>query len=124
LAFLKEFLLIAVVVAFAFVSYVLAAIPPEETEHQLTNRGVRTGGRLYRWEELQRYWIANKFGSEMVVIQTIMVFPGQLLLLIDKKNKKRIREIINDRLPYEEPESTFVDRSASWLSEKIPLEKS
>src|SRR4030043_1750648 len=62
LFFLKELLLIAVVIAFAFVSYVLAAIPPENIEHQLTNRGVRTGEKLYRWGDMQRYWINEKNG--------------------------------------------------------------
>jgi hypothetical protein len=123
LAFLKEFLLIAVVIAFAFVSYVLAAIPPDDTEHQLTNRGIRTAGKLYRWGELQRYWISKKFGQDMIVIQTALIFPGQLLLMVGSADLGKIREILNKRLPYEEPEPTFLDRSATWLSDKIPLEK-
>jgi hypothetical protein len=101
----------------------VAAIPPEKTEHQLTNRGIRTGDKLYRWGELQRYWTESKFGQDMMVVQTMMVFPGQLLLLVDKNNRKKIREILNDRLPFEKPEPTFIDKSASWLSKKIPLEK-
>lgn len=123
LAFLKEFLLIAVVIAFAFVSYVLAAVPPEETEHKLTNRGVRTADKLYRWGELQRYWLSERYGQEMIVVQTAMLFPGQLLLMLGEVDKEKVRKIVNERLPYEELEPTFLDRSAAWLSEKVPLEK-
>jgi hypothetical protein len=123
LAFLKEFLLIAVVIAFAFVSYVLAAVPPEETKHQLTNRGIRTASKLYRWEELVRYWLTQKFGQDMIVVQTVMIFPGQLLLMKGSADIEKIKKIFNERLPYDEPEKTFMDRSANWLSKKIPLEK-
>src|SRR3989344_4772093 len=49
LLFLKEWLLIAVMIALAFVSYVLASVPPEEAKHELTNKGIRTGDKLYRW---------------------------------------------------------------------------
>lgn len=123
LVFLREFILIAVVISFAFVSYVLAAVPPEKTKHQLTNRGVRTAGKLYRWADLSRYWIAEKFDQKMVVVQTMMVFPGQLLLLLGKGNFKDIQKILNEHLPLDEPEPTFLDRSATWLSEKVPLER-
>jgi hypothetical protein len=123
LFFLKEILLIAVVITFAFVTYVLAAIPPENIEHQLTNRGVRTGDKLFRWGDLQRYWISEKYGQKMIQIQTYMIFPGRLLLMLGSANEEKIKEIMNERLPYDEPEPTFLDKSAVWLSEKVPLEK-
>lgn len=123
LGFLKEFLLIAVVIAFAFVSYVFAAIPPEKTEHKLTNRGIRSTDRLYRWRDLRRYWFSEKFGQKMVVVQTAMLFPGQLLLMLGDADEAKIRRIFNERLPHEEPEPTFLDKSARWLSDKVPLEK-
>jgi len=123
LAFLREFLLIAVVIAFAFVSYVFAAIPPEETEHQLTSRGVRSADRLYRWADLLQFWFTEKFGQKMVVVRTRVLFPGQLLLLLGKVDESKVRAIFNERLPHEAPEPTFMDKSSQWLSEKIPLEK-
>lgn len=123
LGFLREFLLIAVVIALAFVSYVFAAIPPEKTEHKLTNRGIRSADRLYRWRDLRRYWFSEKFGQKMVVVQTAMLFPGQLLLMLGDANQEKIKKIFNENLPHEEPEPTFLDKSARWLSEKVPLEK-
>ncbi|MCH7951598.1 hypothetical protein IH980_02595 [Patescibacteria group bacterium] len=123
LGFLREFLLIAVVIAFAFVSYVFAAIPPEKTEHKLTNRGIRSADKLYRWIDLRRYWYSEKYGQRMVVVQTVMLFPGQLLLMLGNADEGKIKKIFNERLPHEEPEPTFLDKSARWLSEKVPLEK-
>ena len=123
LAFLREFLLIAVVIAFAFVSYVFAAIPPEETEHQLTSRGVRSADRLYRWADLLQFWFTEKFGQKMVVVRTKVLFPGQLLLMLGKVDESKVRVIFNERLPHEAPVPTFMDKSSQWLSEKIPLEK-
>jgi len=123
LGFLREFLLIAVVVAFAFVSYVLAAVPPEQTEHKLTSRGIRTADKLYRWGDLRRYWFTEKYGQAMVIVQTVMLFPGELLMLLSDADKEKVRKILNEHLPHEQPEPTFLDKSANWLSKQVPLEK-
>lgn len=123
LGFLKEFLLIAVVIAFAFVSYVLASIPPDKTEHKLTSRGIRSADKLYRWRDLYRYWIEEKFGQKMISVQTRMLFPSQLVLMLGNVNEKKLKDILNEHLLHEEPEPTFLDKSSKWLSEKVPLEK-
>src|SRR3989344_2790499 len=39
LLFIKEFLLIGVILALMFVSYVLATVPPEEVEHEISTEG-------------------------------------------------------------------------------------
>src|SRR4030042_2191989 len=52
LIFLQEWFLIAVIVALAFFSYILSQIQPEEIVHQITNKGIVTGGKNYPWAQL------------------------------------------------------------------------
>ncbi len=122
LLFVREFLLIAVILSFAFVSYVLASVEPEEAEHIVTTRGVRTGGRFFRWDDLGRFWFEAKFNKKMVVIETLVSFPGRILMLVDKKEEEKLKKVLNKYLLNETPEPTFLDKSADWLSNKIPLE--
>jgi len=122
LLFAREFLLVAVIVSFAFVSYVLASVKPEEVEHEITTRGIRTGGRFFRWSVLGRFWFSEKFGQRMVSIETAMAFPGQLLMLIGHQDEARVKEILRKYLLHETPEPTFLDNASSWLSKKVPLE--
>lgn len=123
LLFLKEWLLIAVMAALMFVAYVLATVPPESVEHELNTRGVLTGGKLYKWEDLVRFWFSKKWSDTILHLDTKLKFPGRLMLLLSQADEVKIKEIIAKHVQYEVPEKTFLDRSAAWLSAKIPLEK-
>lgn len=123
LLFLKEWLLIAVMAALMFVAYVLATVPPESVEHELNSRGVLTGGKLYKWEDLARFWFSQKWSETILHLDTKLKFPGRLMLLLGNQDEAKVKEIISKRVQFEIPEKTFMDRSAAWLSAKIPLEK-
>jgi hypothetical protein len=123
LLFLQEWLLIAVIVALVFVAYILSTVSPEETEHKITNRGVITGGKTYRWEELVRFWFTEKWGQKILSLETVVRFPGRLTLLLGEANQEQIKKILSDYLPFEEPEKTWADNASNWLSRQIPLGK-
>src|SRR3989344_5347613 len=123
LLFLKEWLLIAVMAALMFVAYVLATVPPESVEHELNTRGIVTGGKLYKWEDMLRFWFSQKWSDTILHLDTKLKFPGRLMLLLGDQDEANVKAIIQSRVQYEVPEKTFMDRSAQWLSDKIPLEK-
>lgn len=122
LLFAKEFLLIAVILALGFVSYMLSSVEPEEVDHRLTNKGVRTSGKLYRWQQLGRFWWEDKWNQQVMHVELPFQFPGELILLLGKGDKEAIEEIASQYLINEKPESTWVERAAQWLQEKVPLE--
>ena len=116
LLFLKEWLLIAVLI-------VLATVKPEETNHEITTRGVITGEKNYSFEDLKRFWFSKKWKDTILNIDTNLKFPGRLIILIGDKTEKQIKNILSKYIMQEKPEETFIDRSAKWLQEKVPLEK-
>lgn len=122
LFFIKEWLLIIVIVSAIFVYYVLSNVPPENIEHQITNRGIRTAGRSYSWEEFLQFWVCQRHGQKILNLETIMRIPGRLELLLGDQDEKKVKDLLLKYLPEEEAPPSFLDRSASWLSEKIPLE--
>jgi len=123
LLFLKEWLLIAVIIALMFVTYVLATVEPESVDHELTTRGVVTGGKLYKWEALRRFWFSKKWNDTLLHIDTNLQFPGRLMMLTGNQTEKKLKEVLQKKVQFEQPEETFMDRSAQWLQEKVPLEK-
>ncbi|MFH0942668.1 MAG: DUF5673 domain-containing protein [Candidatus Beckwithbacteria bacterium] len=123
LLFLKEWLLIAVLIALMFVAYVLATVTPEKTEHEITTSGVVTGDKIYPWKELKRFWFSEKWKEVILNIETNLKFPGRLMMLLGGADKNKVKELLQKQVQFEEPEKTFMDRSAKWLSDKIPLEK-
>ena len=123
LLFLKEWLLIAVMVALMFVAYVLATVPPENTSHEITTLGLVVSGKSYLWKELRRFWFSRKWSETILHLDTNLKFPGRLMLLLGGIPEARVKELLEKQIQYEVPEKTFMDRSAAWLSAKIPLEK-
>jgi len=122
LLFMKQWMLIAVLIAFAFVSYVLAAVPPENTEHKITSRGIRTGGKLYEWEDLNRYWFSEKWKQMILEVEVKTGFPGRLLMLLGEVDREILKEVLDKNLKFEKPEPVLIDKAAKWLADKVPLE--
>lgn len=124
LLLLKEFLLIGVIMAFAFLSYVLATYKPEDAKHQITTSGVRTDGKLYMWGSLTNFWLKKQWDQEVIICKTITALPGVILLVIDPTKRDKILKSIGDKIPLVKPTDSFVDKASHWLGNKIPLENS
>lgn len=122
LVFANEFLLLGVTLSLAFLAYVLASVKPDTVAHALTNKGIRTGKRLYRYGELGRFWWDSKWKQQFAQVETPLQFPGQITLLLGEGEVDKIEDILTRYLIKEKPEPTWADRAADWLQKKVPLE--
>ena len=123
LFFAGQFLPIAVVVSFAFLSYVLASVPPDNTLHQVTNKGIRSGGKMYTWNNLGRFWFTTRFQQHILHIEHNHAFLTKLILLLGDQDKEELTRVLEQYLVNETPALTWWDTSAIWLQKKFPLEK-
>lgn len=124
LLLLKEFLLIGVIMAFAFLSYVLATHQPENVTHQISEAGITTDHKLYKWDELTQFWFKKQWDQEVLYCKTVKPLPGVILLVILPDQKNKLVSLLADHLPQETPTDSFVDKASRWLGQKIPLENS
>lgn len=122
LFFVKEWLLIAVIIGLIFVYYVLSTVPPEEVEHQITTRGVRFAGRDYLWEEFLSFWFTERWGQKILNFSFRTRIPGRIELLLGDLGEKQLRDTLAKYLLEETPSPSFLDKASDWLSRKIPLE--
>lgn len=114
-------LAVLVILSLVFLVYVLTTVPPGEITHKLTSRGLWFGEKRYAWDELFRFWFAERFGQEILIVE-IGRFPGRLEFVIEGADKKELRNAIEKRVPYEASAPSYLDRAASWFSRKVPLE--
>lgn len=122
LIFAREFVLVAAVLSIVFLIYVLSTVPPEDVTHRLTNLGIESAGHFYRWEELAEFWFEEQWGQVLFVLQPIM--GTRIILLLGAQDKKQIQEVSEKHIPFRaQPDKSWVENAASWLSKKIPLEK-
>ena len=122
LLFLREWVLILVLIALAFVAYIMATVEPRKVEHKITNKGIVTGGRKYNWEELGRFWFTKKWEDKVLHIETLFGLSRQLLMMLGETKQEQVKKILSDYLLFEEPEKTWIDRSSEWVSQRVPLE--
>jgi hypothetical protein len=121
LIFAREFLLVAAVLSIVFLIYVLSTVPPEEVEHRITNLGIESAGHFYRWEELAEFWMEEQWGQYILVLRPY--FGARIIVLLGDQERQMVRTHIAKHIPFrEQPEKTWVDNAATWLTKKIPLE--
>lgn len=121
LFFAGQFLPIAVVIAVAFMAYVLSAVPPELVINRVTTYGIRTDDTLYYWEELGRFWFTEKYHQRLVHIE-VARFPNVLTLVLSDQDEGELAEALGLVLLNEKPPLGAFDKAAQWLQEKIPLD--
>ena len=122
LIFAREYVLVAAVLSIVFLVYVLSTVPPEDVQHRISTLGIESAGHFYRWEDLVDFWFEEQWGQTMLMLRPIL--GTRIIILLGIEEKAEIKKIIEKHLPFrEQPEKTWVDNAASWISKKIPLEK-
>lgn len=106
---LQEFIFILAVLAFAFLWFVNALIPPEITEHTITTIGIRAFGKLFRWKSIVHFWFSEKEGVVFLHLDTREDDSKDLvrrisLILNEKDQDKEIFDVLIRFLDFGEKE--------------------
>ena len=122
LAILGHYLLMFAIIALLFLIYVAGTTKPINVKHQITARGVETLDTLYEWYMLENFYFTKKKGHHILLLETKLRFPGQLFIIIEKKDMETIFLLLQDQLLYKD-----IKKQSSWekmnFGEYIPLEK-
>lgn len=121
--FLKEFLLLGVVFALAFVSYVLSTNPPQPVRHKISSEGISFGEKLYLWDELSDFYFKSLDGERALFVTTKKRFPALLILILSSVSEEEIKKVLKEHLNLVSiPQEDWMERSARWLSSKVGLD--
>lgn len=121
----REFLLVGVILALAFVAYVLAFVPPHHVKYRISTQGVTIGEDFYFWHFLDAFWFKEKDGSKVLHIQTRLRFPAQLMLVLDpaKPEEEKVKKLVARFLPFVEvPYKSWMEKWSEGLAKHFPLE--
>ena len=119
---IKEFFLIMALGSVLFLFYVLSTVEPGKIKNKITNRGIYLGEAMYPWELLVRFWFKNSLGTEAILFETNLRFPPQVVLVIDPKDKEKLKNLVVKKIPLIESSPNFVDKANKWFAERLPLE--
>lgn len=68
-AILQEFILIIAIVAFVFLWFIQASIPPGILVHSVTKIGIKTFGKLFKWKQIRHFWFSEKHGVKYLHLE-------------------------------------------------------
>lgn len=110
-AMLQDFMIILVICVVVLVVFLLGSIPPGAVKHQITNKGIRSIGTLYKLGELKQFWVAEKNGQKIVYVDTSLTIPSRLVMLVSRKDEMTVVKQLSRFLDYKEP-----PEKQGWLS--------
>jgi hypothetical protein len=122
LAVLGHYGLMASIIALLFFIYVAGTTDPLVVKHTITSRGIDSLGKLYEWYMLKDFYFSDKEGQTLLLVDTKLRVPSQLIMLIDKKDRAAIFVMLQDKLLYKEVRKQGRVEKMS-LGEYVPLEK-
>src|SRR3989344_4163968 len=92
--FLREFFVLAPLLAVAFFVYILSSIPPENIEHKITSQGLISGKKDYLWEELYDFTFTERHGHTILNVDLQSGYPNKLMLIVNAKDKEKIKNTL------------------------------
>lgn len=101
-AMLQEPVIILVICVLVLIAFLLASIPPHMVKHQISNKGIKSIGTMYKEDELKEFWVAEKLGHLVVYVQTTLRIPSRLVLLISSKDEMKVVKELSRLLPYKD----------------------
>lgn len=128
LAILQEYILIIAVLAFTFLWFIQATIPPEQTIHEINTFGVKTFGKLYRWKFIKHFWFSRKQGIEYLNLEIAKnnkngtYVPQRISLLMENNEMDEIFLRLIDLVDYGDQNEIGINFLTDYLHGKyVPI---
>lgn len=121
LYFIEGLMPVVVIWTLVFMLWAMAKTEPRKIKTALTTFGLKSSNKTYRYEEMDSYWLETRLGSRLLRINLSMV-PWHIVTVIDPDKEVEIRKIVGERVLYQEPAVTWLDKAMKWVNEKMPLE--
>jgi len=119
---IEGFMPVILMVAFAFLFYILSTVKPEEIGYSITNFGVRVAESGTGWENFTRFWFSKRYNDNIVIFEMIKL-PGRMELVINDGDEEKIRKVVTKYLIEEKATPVFIEKTADWLASKLPGNK-
>lgn len=98
-----------VLIVAAFTIGLVARTPPKLIEFELSDRGIRVGGTLHRWDHIIAFWVEDEHDHEpILLVDTTKFMSPNLIIPIENIDPQLVRVFLQQRVeerPMKEPVS-------------------
>jgi hypothetical protein len=78
--------------------YILFTVPATRIENAIELAGIRTAGKLYIWEDIINFWVAEREGRTVFYFTTRLNFPARIIVLADSFDDTQ--KIVNNSVQF------------------------
>ena len=110
---------VILIISLVFLYYVLSTVQPEDIEYKITTKGIKIANKLTQWQNLNRYWFAKRFDSDLMIIDTVLL-PGRIEFVINSDIKEKLKKEVSAYIPYEEVSPATLDKITTWFAQRLP----
>jgi len=113
-----------IVGSLVFFIQALKKVSPGSVKFEISNHGVMVDDSMYYWDKLRRFFFLTRENSEVLVIDTVIGFPGRIYLSIDSNDKEKIKTLLEKYLHYLDAEPrTFLDNTYDKVVSKFSVDE-
>jgi hypothetical protein len=89
----------------------------------VSTHGINVDGTFYYWDEMERFFFTGHYGAKNLAIDLKEGLPSRLIIAYNPADREKIRDILNEHLPYlEEEPLNFVDRAYKNVVDRFDFE--
>lgn len=104
-AILGQTFLILAIIAFIFLWFTQASIPPQIREHSITTIGIKTFEKMFKWSSIKHFWFSSKEGYNYLNLDLVENDPAnenlkRISLIIDPTNEFEIFNTLINYIDY------------------------
>ena len=119
---MQSYFFILVVVSIIVLQKALRQTPPEKVHYEISTHGIKFEDALYKWQDLENYFIKEVNKLKVAVVSTKNPIPGRLYLTYIVKDEDKLIESLGKYLIYlEEEPKTYLDKAYDYVMDKINL---
>lgn len=124
LLIMQQFFVLLILGSIAFFVISLKKVSPENVKYELSNHGIMIDDSMYYWDKLRRFFFLPKGGTEILVVDTTIGFPGRIYLSFNPEDRDKIKEILEKYTHYLESEPrTFLDNAYDKVINKFSVDE-
>lgn len=108
---LGEYLLMFAIIAVMILTYISQSINPKLIDHEITNKGLLSSGKLYTWDKIDGFWISKRGTSYILIIdlKPNSRMPSRLIILAGAASPKVLVEYLYNHIPYFDSQEAGID---------------
>ncbi|MBN1915716.1 hypothetical protein JW796_01820 [Candidatus Dojkabacteria bacterium] len=108
-AILESLMFILVLVSLLTLIYINHSVPPKEAEYEITNKGIKTYGKIFLWKNVENFWITERGNNLLLNINIKERTEDRIILLVGTGEPKKIVHGLIKYIPYmEKPGNNFL----------------